>query len=114
MRPLILLALLLAVPAAAQADDPAAQVSEPRLRADVERMVAFGTRHTLSSLDDPTRGIGAALRWGAGEFEAASAACGGCLEVVTPERAFSGNRVPAGQLIRDVVAIQRGTAIALG
>ena len=109
MRLPILLALLLAVPAAAQADDPGAQVSEPRLRADVERMVAFGTRHTLSSLDDPTRGIGAALRWGAGEFEAASAACGGCLEVVTPERAFSGNRVPDGQLIRDVVAIQRST-----
>jgi hypothetical protein len=109
MRPLILLALFFAVPAAAQPDDPAAQVSETRLRSDVERMVAFGTRHTLSSLDHPTRGIGAALRWGAGEFEAASAACGGCLEVLIPERQFSGNRVPDRQLIRNVVAIQRGT-----
>ena len=31
------------------------QVSEPSLRAIVERLVSFGTRHTLSARDHPTR-----------------------------------------------------------
>jgi len=108
MRKLILLAALLAAPAFAQSD-PAEGVSQERMRADVERMVAFGTRHTLSSQDHPTRGIGAAIRWGVESFEATSATCGGCLEVVTPERVFTGNRIPDGVLIRNAVAIQRGT-----
>ena len=42
--------------------EAAAQVSEQRLRAIVEKLVGFGTRHTLSRRADPTRGIGAALR----------------------------------------------------
>jgi len=113
MRNLILLAVsltaLFAAPGAAQADDPATAVSEARLRADVERMVAFGTRHTLSSQDHPTRGIGASLRWGASEFEKASADCGGCLELATPEDTVTGNRVPQPTLIRNVIAIQRGS-----
>ena len=108
MRKLILLAALFATPAFAQSD-PAEGVSQERLRADVERMVAFGTRHTLSSQDHPTRGIGAAIRWGMESFEETSATCGGCLEVVTPERMFTGNRIPNGVLIRNAVAIQRGT-----
>lgn len=110
MRYLPLLAAALAAPAFAQpAADPAAPVSQERLRADVEALVGFGTRHTLSADDHPTRGIGAARRWGAAQFAAASAACGGCLEVVTPERMVTGRRIPDGALIRNVVAIQRGT-----
>ncbi|TIX50067.1 M28 family peptidase [Alteraurantiacibacter aquimixticola] len=108
MRILPLLAILIAAPVAAQ-DDPAAPVSEQRLRADVEAMVAFGTRHTLSDPDDPERGIGAARRWGTAEFEAISAACGGCLEIVHPERVVTGDRIPEGVLIQNVVAIQRGS-----
>ena len=54
---------LIAVPLSAQ-DDPASSVSADRLRSDVEAMVGFGTRHTLSEQDHPTRGIGAAIRWG--------------------------------------------------
>ncbi len=105
MRHLILLAALIAAPAAAQSET----VSAERLRADVERMVDFGTRHTLSAQDHSTRGIGASLRWGAAEFEKASAACGGCLTIVQPERIETGNRVPQPTLIRNVVAIQRGS-----
>ena len=70
----------------AQADPPglntiADQVSEAALRATVERLVSFGTRHTLSSRDHPTRGIGAALTWAEQEFGRYARACGGCLEV---------------------------------
>lgn len=102
-----LLALTLAAPAMAQ-DDPARAVLQERLTADVETLVGFGTRHTLSATDDPVRGIGAALDWAAGEFAAISVACGGCLAVVQPEQMVSGNRIPAPILIRNVVAIQRG------
>ena len=34
----------------------------------VERLVSFGTRHTMSVQDDPKRGIGAAVDWGLEEF----------------------------------------------
>ena len=108
MRYLVLAAALLAAPAAAQSD-PASDVSEARLRADVEALVGFGTRHTMSSPDDPVRGIGAARRWGEAQFRAASDACGGCLEIVLPERMVSGNRVPVPTRLVNVVAIQRGT-----
>ncbi len=103
-----LVSAVLAGPAAAQAD-AAARVSEDRLRADVEALVGFGTRHTLSSHDDPDRGIGAALRWSEGTFRAIGEACGGCLEIVTPARRVTGDRLPEAALIRNVVALQRGT-----
>ena len=34
-----------------------------RIEATVRRLASFGTRHTLSSQDDPVRGIGAARDW---------------------------------------------------
>ena len=117
MRYLPAIAVLFAAPAIAQpapaADterpDPAAAVSEDRLRADVETLVGFGTRHTLSAQDDPARGIGAAVDWGLAEFVSISDACGGCLEIVAPERMEEGARLPRPTRIRNAVAIQRGT-----
>jgi hypothetical protein len=106
---LVLTLSLLSASVAAQEAGPADAVSQQRLEADVARLVAFGTRHTLSSQDDPARGIGAALDWGAAQFAAMSANCGGCLEVVQPERVVSGNRVPVPTRLRNVVAIQRGS-----
>lgn len=108
MRKLILTTALLAVPLAAQ-DHPADSVSADRLKADVERLVAFGTRHTLSEQDNPERGIGAAVDWGADQFRAISERCGGCLEVVLPERMVSGPRIPEPVRLRNAVAIQWGT-----
>lgn len=84
-------------------------VSEKRLHADVEKLVSFGTRHTLSSQSDPKRGIGAALRWVEGEFRRTSRACGGCLQVVLPATMVSGNRVPQPVHLVDAVAIQLGS-----
>ncbi|MWV28022.1 M28 family peptidase [Aurantiacibacter rhizosphaerae] len=91
------------------ASDPATPVFVERLQTDVETMVSFGTRHTLSSLDDPERGIGAALDWGRAEFEETSAACGGCLDVSFVEREMSGRRIPEPVMIRNAIAIQRGS-----
>lgn len=108
MRSFACISLLLAVPAAAQSEVPE-PVSQERLRADVAALVAFGTRHTLSSPDDPVRGIGAARTWATAQFAGISAECGGCLEIVQPEATFSGDRLPMPALIRNVVAIQRGS-----
>lgn len=110
MKSILALPLLaLALPTAAFAA-PDEAVSQQRLEADIARLVAFGTRHTLSSQDDPKRGIGAARKWAEGEFRKTSAGCGGCLEIVLPETMVKDeDRVPVATRLVDVVAIQRGT-----
>jgi hypothetical protein len=100
---MVLAALLLPTAASAQAaPDPA------RLKADVAKMVSFGTRHTLSAPDHPTRGIGAAQRWYADEMKRIGARCGGCLQVSTIERVFTNDRAPNGVNVVDVLAVQPG------
>ena len=110
MRSIILLALF-ASTAATAAPTPqdarlaqiASGVSAARMKATVEKLVSFGTRHTLSSQTDPRRGIGASLKWSEGEFRKLG------LEVVTPSEVMTNDRAPAGVKITDVLAIQRGT-----
>jgi hypothetical protein len=81
MKPLLLAAALLAAPAfaAPPLEVLAAQVSETELHATIERLVGFGTRHTLSDTKSDTRGIGAARRWVQQRFDTISRECGGCL-----------------------------------
>lgn len=102
------LALIAATPLLARGSSTV-EVSPARLRSDVASLVSFGTRHTLSSADDPKRGIGAARRWAEGEFRKTSASCGGCLEIALPEDTVTGERMPKPVKIIDVVAIQWGT-----
>lgn len=85
------------------------EVSEASLRTYVERMVSFGTRHTLSDTKSDRRGIGAARRWVEAEFRSMSAACGQCLQIALPADTVTGQRVPNPTEVVDVVAIQRGT-----
>jgi hypothetical protein len=100
---MVLAALLLPTAASAQtAPDPA------RLKADVTKLVSFGTRHTLSDPDHPTRGIGAARRWYAEEMKRIGARCGDCLQVSSIERVFTNDRAPKGVNVVDVLAIQPG------
>lgn len=80
-----------------------------RLRASVDKLVSFGTRHTLSSATDPRRGIGAARRWAASQFTAIGRACGGCITVDQPAQRMQGPRIPNGVEIVNVMGIQRGT-----
>ena len=82
--------------------------SAERLKTDVEKLVSFGTRHTLSSATDPKRGIGAARAWAKSEFEKISKSCKNCLAVEMLERKMSGPRVPNGVNIVDVLAIKPG------
>jgi hypothetical protein len=99
--------LLAAAPVPPQALTDA--VSADALRATVEKLVSFGTRHTLSSQTDPRRGIGAALKWTEGEFARYSRACGNCLTIVKPSDVVTGRRVPNPTRVTNVFAIQRGT-----
>ena len=46
-----------------------AEISPQNIEATIRKLVSFGTRHTLSSQDHPTRGIGAARRWIKEEFD---------------------------------------------
>src|SRR6476660_8790723 len=57
------------------------EVSAKNIEATIRKLVTFGTRNTLSSQDDPNRGIGAARDWIYGEFQRISNDCGGCLDV---------------------------------
>ena len=99
---------------AAPAEQPllhriAAAVDPASLKATVTRLVAFGTRNTASDTKSDTRGIGATRRWVQQQFAAASAQCGECLEIITPSKVFTGERLPKPTEVMDVVAIQRGT-----
>ena len=111
MKKLPLFASLLAATAMMAAATPATAQTEPspaRLKADVEKLVSFGTRHTLSSATDPKRGIGAARAWAKAEFDKIAKACKGCLTTEMLERNMSGQRVPNGVGIVDVLAIKPG------
>ncbi len=87
----------------------AAQVSADELKATVTRLVAFGTRSTLSDTASPTHGVGAARRWVKDRFAAIAEQCHQCLEISTPSQVFTGERLPRPTEVMDVVAVQRGT-----
>lgn len=90
------------------------QVSAERIRANIEKLVSFGTRLTISAQDPAAigagRGVGAAREWLKSEFERYAKDCGGCLEVKTD--AFTepaADRIPQPAEITNVYAVLRGT-----
>lgn len=123
MRLTLIPALLLCLPISAAAAAPVPPATQPqleqigtapsarRIETDIQTLVGFGTRHTLSDTTSETRGIGAARRWIKAEFERISAQCGGCLEVAYVSGEVSGEtRIPDPVDIVSVIAIQRGTS----
>jgi len=90
--------------------DIAVAPSPERIRSDIQTLVDFGTRHTLSETESDTRGIGAARRWIFNEFEKISADCGGCLEVMYVSDTIEGEtRIPEPTEVVSVLAIQKGS-----
>ncbi|MFC0134561.1 aminopeptidase [Massilia eurypsychrophila] len=101
-QPLLLAALLAAAGAAGAAEPVAAarqaqidaivrDISPQRIQGYVDKLVSFGTRHTMSDTVSDTRGIGAARRWIKSEFERCGA---GRLQV-----AFDGHLHPVDRRI---------------
>ena len=97
------------------------QVSEARIRQTIEKLVGFGTRNSLSSMETDLpagEGIQAAADWLAGQFEEISKECGGCLEVkrdvfIADPNSTAGTqwakRIPKPTKMTNVYAILRGT-----
>lgn len=90
------------------------QVSAQRIQADIEKLVSFQTRLTLSAQDPDSikagHGIGAAREWIKAEFERYSRDCGGCLEVKTDSFTEGpGDRIPQPTVITNVYAVLKGT-----
>ncbi len=104
MRSILLLPALLLATTAGARDTP----RPDRLRADVATLVGFGTRHTASDPDHPTRGIGAARRWFANELTRIGTGCGNCITVANIARSFTGPRAPTGVNVVDVLGFQQG------
>ena len=88
----------------------AVEPSPERILSDIQTLVNFGTRHTLSETKSNTRGIGAARRWIFDEFEKISSECGGCLEVIYVSDTVEGEtRIPDPVEVVSVLAIQKGS-----
>ncbi|MGA2347716.1 MAG: M28 family metallopeptidase [Candidatus Sulfotelmatobacter sp.] len=90
------------------------QISAQRIRANIEKLVSFGTRSTLSAQDPASisagHGIGAAREWIKAEFERYSKDCGGCLEVKTDSFTEEPmERIPKATEITNVYAVLKGT-----
>src|SRR4051794_10213112 len=89
------------------------QISEQHIQANIEKLVSFGTRLTVSAQDRASiaagRGIGAAREWIKSEFERYSKDCGGCLEVkVDSFIEPAADRIPAATQITNVYAVLKG------
>jgi len=85
------------------------EISPARIESSVRKLVSFGTRNTLSSQDDPKRGIGAARDWIFDELEKISQSCNGCLTV--EKQTFlqpQASRVPQPTRLTNVVATMKG------
>ena len=92
--------------------DIVSSVSPDRIQTDIEKLVSFGTRHSLSDTTSETRGIGAARRWIKSEFDQISSDCGGCLDVSYHKglvKAEESRRIPEDTWIVNVMAIKKGT-----
>ena len=86
-------------------------VDADRIKKDVQALVDFGTRHTLSDTLSATRGIGAARRYIKKEFDQIAADCGNCLEVFYQHNFFpkgTNERIVKDVDVVNVVAIKRG------
>lgn len=76
----------------------------------IRKLVSFGTRNTLSTQDDPHRGIGAARDWLYSEFVKAAEHSGGRMTVEKQSYEQQKTaRVPQPTMITNVVATLRGT-----
>jgi Peptidase family M28 len=109
VRKLGLLPCLLLIAAAPPSTDAKLRqivqpVSGAQMKKTVEKLVSFGTRHTLSSQTDPKRGIGAAVRWAEAKMKGF-----GLQTVQTCDMVTKLPRVPTPTKVCNAVAIQRGT-----
>jgi len=94
----------------AQIEKIVSEISAANIEAIVRKLVGFGTRHTLSDQDHPTRGIGAARRWIKEKMDRYARDSGGRLVVAEDEFIQpAGGRVPQAAKLVNIVATLPGT-----
>src|SRR5436190_24012425 len=87
------------------------EIDPKRIEATIQRLVAFGTRHTLSSQTDPVRGIGAARDWLLAQFQAIAVTSGGRMTVQAQSFVQPvAPRIPTPTTITNIVATLRGVS----
>src|SRR6476646_5821226 len=85
-------------------------VSSSNIEQTIDKLVSFGTRHTLSSQTDPNRGIGAATQWVFEQLQQTAATSGGRMTV--EKQTFiqpPGPRIPTPTPITNVIATLHGS-----
>jgi len=106
-----------------QIDAALKAVSTETIRANIEKLVSFNNRSTISSVETdlpPGTGVIAASEWIEAQFKAYSAACGGCLEVKVDDfieqpptgAAAARSRIVKPTRLRNVYAILKGSDAA--
>ncbi len=109
---LILPTLLLSQPAIKQNQTVVKiiqEISADSIKRNIEKLVSFHTRHSLSDTSNPSHGIGSARRWLKSELERYSKQSGGRLKVEFDEFiAPAGPRVPKPTKMVNVVATLPG------
>ena len=86
------------------------QIDRRQLENTVRTLASFGTRHTLSSQTDPSRGIGAATSWIFDQMQSFAADSGGRMTVELQSFVQQpGPRIPAPTTITNVLATLHGS-----
>src|SRR5258708_7303498 len=113
----IALTILLCTPAAysqcatSELGDIIGQLDGARMKANVEKLVTFGTRSTISDATLPTRGVGAARKWIFDEMTKVAAASGGRMTVAYQSSMQSNKRTGDKPVeVVNVVATIKGTS----
>lgn len=87
------------------------QVNSDSLKSHIQKLVSFGTRHTLSSTTDKKQGIGAAREWVLSKYRTYAKNSGGRMEVFLQNQDIQpdGKRVNKVTNLGNSVAILKGT-----
>jgi len=95
----------------ADIDKMVKSVSQDSLKNYISKMVAFGTRNTLSGIKSKTKGIGAARNWVVSKFTQFAKQSDGRLTAYLDTTTFKpdGKRVDQPTLLGNAVAVLKGT-----
>lgn len=87
------------------------EVNADSLKSYINKLVSFHTRHTLSTVDDQNKGIGAARNWVLKKFKQYSKNSGGRMEVYLQQQDLQpdGKRVDQGVNLGNPIAYLKGT-----
>ncbi len=86
------------------------EISADSIKSHIQKMVSFGTRHSLSDTISATTGIGAARRWVASKFKQFRKQSGANMTVeLDPYEIKPSNRIPRTVTMKNVLGTMKGT-----